>query len=272
MAGRVGLTPDQLAEHNGLPVDYRVNRGEVLALPDSVPRGSAPSGQSIEEIASTAIDRAPGTAPAEAGNDPAEPIRHIVEPGETAYSIARLYDVSVTSLASWNGLGRDLTVRVGQQLLVPVATGGRSAAALVSSPGVGSATPTPPSASRPLPEPVKVAELPDSPNLAHLGAERSQSARLLMPVQGEIIRGYAKGKNGNEGIDIAAAAGTSVKAADAGEVALISKSVDDTMILLVRHPDDLYTVYINITDVSLSKGQKVGRGQTIGKRLIIQAP
>ena len=40
-----------------------------------------------------------------------DPVRHRVEAGETAYSIARLYGVSVTALASWNGLGPDLAVR-----------------------------------------------------------------------------------------------------------------------------------------------------------------
>lgn len=269
MASRVGLTASELAEYNGLPVNHLVTQGQVLALPNSVarPGGGMSTGQSIEEIASSAIDRAPGTAPAEAGNDPAEPIRHIVEPGETAYSIARLYDVSVTSLASWNGLDRDLTVRVGQQLLIPVSTGGTRTAALapVEAPGQGSATPTPPSASKPLPAPVETAKTPDSPNMAATRTPAGASGKLLTPVEGEILRGYSKGSKGNEGIDIAAAAGTAVKAADAGEVALISKSVGDTTILLIRHPDNLYTVYSNITGVSLSKGQKVSRGQTVGK-------
>lgn len=268
MASRVGMTADELADYNGLPVDHRVAKGQVLALPDTVARPPAGStgGQSIEEIASSAIDRAPGTAPAAPGNDPAEPIRHIVEPGETAYSIARLYDVSVTSLASWNGLDRELTVRVGQQLLIPVSNAApRTAAAPVAAPGQGSVTPVPPSASKPLPKPVEVAKLPDSPNMAADRTPAGASGKLLTPVEGKIIRGYSKGSKGNEGIDIAAAAGTSVKAADTGEVALISKSVGNTTILLIRHPDNLYTVYSNITDVSLKKGQKVSRGQTVGK-------
>ena len=49
-----------------------------------------------------------------------DPVRHRVESGETAYSIARLYGVSVTALASWNGLGPDLAVRENQELLIPI--------------------------------------------------------------------------------------------------------------------------------------------------------
>ena len=85
-----------------------------------------------------------------------EPVRHKVERGETAYTIARLYDVSVRSLADWNGLGSDLSVREGQYLLIPVALpdsgDNRQAAAATTQPGAGSPTPEPPSASRPLPE------------------------------------------------------------------------------------------------------------------------
>ena len=268
MASRVGMDAGALAEYNGLPVGYRPMKGEVLALPNSVsrPDGTLSSGQTIEEIASSAIDAAPGTAPAQPGNDPAEPLRHVVEPGETAYSIARLYNVSVTALASWNGLDRDLSVRVGQQLLIPTIVESRSTApAPVSRPGAGSPTPTPPSASKPLPKPVVAATVPESPNLAADRTPSGGSSKLLMPVSGDILRGYSKGPKGNEGIDIAASTGTSVKAAADGEVALISKSVGDTTILLIRHPDNLYTVYSNINSVSLSKGQKVKRGQTVGK-------
>lgn len=272
LADRAGMNAGELAQYNGLNVDHHLNKGEVLALPNTVsrPDGSLSSGQSIEEIASSAIDRAPGTAPAQPGNDPAEPIRHIVEPGETAFSIARLYDVSVTALASWNGLDKNLSVRAGQQLLIPVGSQEAprlvaAAAPVVSAPGTGTSTPTPPSAKKPLPKPVAAAAVPDSPNLATNRTPAGASGKLLMPVNGDIIRGYSKGGKGNEGIDIAATAGTSVKAAETGEVALISKSVGDTTILLIRHPDNLYTVYSNITGVSLSKGQTVSRGQTVGK-------
>ena len=47
--------------------------------------------------------------------------------GETAYTIARLYNVSAKSLAEWNGLGPDLAVREGQYLLIPVVAGWRCA-------------------------------------------------------------------------------------------------------------------------------------------------
>ena len=47
---------------------------------------------------------------------------HRVENGETIYSIARLYNVSVTSLAKLNKLDAEFTIYIGQDIIVPIAT------------------------------------------------------------------------------------------------------------------------------------------------------
>ena len=46
--------------------------------------------------------------------------KHKVETGETIYSIARLYNVSVTSLAKLNKLDAEFTIYIGQNIIVPV--------------------------------------------------------------------------------------------------------------------------------------------------------
>jgi len=265
VAARVGMSTQALARHNGLAVSYLPRPGEVLALPTGVVTPADPDAlgtQSLEDIASTAIGRAgPQTGMVQSGP---EPIRHIVEQGETAYSIARLYSVSVTSLASWNGLDRDLTLRVGQRLLIPVVEDGSpDQTGAGSIPGAGSVTPIPPSSTEPLPDTVEQAVIPESPNLAETRTPPGASRKLLKPVNGSILRGYSSAPGGNEGLDIAAAAGSVVKAAEGGEVALISSSSNNSKIVLLRHPDNLYTVYSNVTGVSVKKGQTVRRGQKI---------
>jgi murein DD-endopeptidase MepM/ murein hydrolase activator NlpD len=60
-----------------------------------------------------------------------------------------------------------------------------------------------------------------------------------MPVQGKIIRRYDK--KSNQGIDIAAAAGTPVKAAEAGTVAVISSDTSGKGIVILRHAGGLLT-------------------------------
>lgn len=83
-----------------------------------------------------------------------------------------------------------------------------------------------------------------------------------MPVSGSIIRPYG---NGNEGIDIGAATGTPVNAAADGEVAAITQDTDQIPILVVRHPDGLLTVYANIRNIAVSRGDRVTRGQRLAE-------
>jgi len=271
IAGRVGMSADALARHNGLRSDYRPRGGEVLSLPKGIiiPTDEQPAvgTSNLEDIATTAIGRAGAGKQTGVVQQGPEPIRHIVENGETAYSIARLYNVSVTSLASWNGLDRDLSLRKGQRLLIPVVEDGTPAKAVVveeALPGAGSETPLPPTSKQALPETVEEAVIPESPNLAQDRTPPGASRKLLKPVGGKVLRGYSASAGGNEGLDIGASAGTSVKAAEDGEVALISATATSTIILL-RHPDNLYTVYSNVDGVSVKKGQTVRRGQTIAK-------
>lgn len=261
VAQRIGMETGKLARHNGLGIDQVLRAGEVLAIPGRITAGT---GIDIAEIAGNAINTAgaSNSGNASVNQTGIEPIRHKVERGESAYSIARLYDVSVTSLASWNGLGTDLAVRQGQQLLIPIVETPRGQAS-ASNPGAGTATPVPPSASKPMPKTAKAEPVPASPDLGKLKSSGA-SRKFLTPVVGKIISKYSGKSGGNEGIDIAASKGTAVKAAEDGEVALISKSVGSNTIVLIRHSDNIYTVYSNVAGVKLTKGQKVRRGQRIG--------
>ena len=89
------------------------------------------------------------------------------------------------------------------------------------------------------------------------------TGRLSMPVRGSIIAEYEKGRN--EGIDIAAPAGTAVTAAGAGTVAAITRDTDQVPILVLRHQGNLLTVYANIDDIAVEKGDSVSAGQTIAR-------
>lgn len=283
IATRVGLTAQELASYNALKPDDTLREGEVLALPRRVAAAPAPTapapgtstGLDVGAIATSALDRVDSATPAAsaapaAAPAGAEPVRHKVQRGETAYTIARLYNVSPKALAEWNGLGPDLAVREGQYLIIPTARPGAAApspVAVTTAPGAGSPTPEPPSASTPLPDEkvAPAAEKPkDTPPSPELGKTRTaaSAAAMTMPVQGSIVRAYAKGRN--DGIDIQAAAGTPVKAAAAGSVAAVTKDTDGTPILVIRHADGLLTVYAGIEGLKVAKGASVTRGQVIG--------
>jgi murein DD-endopeptidase MepM/ murein hydrolase activator NlpD len=292
LARRIGADAGELARYNGVQTGDPLRNGEILALPGRVaePLGGpiqSPSGVDIGSIADGAIRRAdsqtvtatalppatPGTAaaPAQVG---AEPVRHKVERGETAFSIARLYNVSIRSLADWNGLGPDFSVREGQFLLIPVALPGEttepfdeSDVVAVTPPGAGTPTPTPPSASKPLPDeettpkaaPVEKIAAPD------LGKTETKTtaARMSFPVKGDIIREYAKGRN--DGIDISATPGAPVVAADAGTVAAITEDTNGIPIIVVKHAGSLLTVYSNVEGLTVKKGDSVTRGQKLAE-------
>lgn len=266
LASRVGLPEAELARYNGLNAGATLRAGEVVALPRRVDAGSvdvtAVAGQALDRIGPNQPSNNPGTT----SQQGAEPLRHQVVSGETAYSIARLYGVSVRSLAEWNGLGGDLSVRQGQYLMIPPKSAETAAPNTNSAPGVGTPTPLPPSSSNPLPEGSNrtasqgPADTPASPNL---GAQRTSGAAMSMPADGRITGAYVKGKS--DGIDIAAAAGSPVKAAQGGTVAAITRDTDQVPILVIRHEGNLLTVYAGIDNISVAKGATVSRGQTIAQ-------
>ncbi|WP_299725223.1 peptidoglycan DD-metalloendopeptidase family protein [uncultured Tateyamaria sp.] len=282
VAARVGLPADELARYNGIAVDVPLRKDEVIALPRRVSEPTtgiigAPTGVDVTTLAGSAIDRAeptpasPSVSTAPLPPTGQEPVRHKVERGETAFTIARLYQVPVKSLAEWNGLDASFSVREGQFLLIPVArvaAPARDTAAPTTLPGAGSTTPTPPSATKPLPQDdttndTATAPKPTAP-VADVGETTATPAAVMrLPVQGSIIRPYAKGRN--EGIDIKAAPGAPVNAAAAGTVAAITKSADGIPIIVVRHPNNLLTVYANVDGVKVAKGDSVRQGQAIAQ-------
>ena len=290
IATRVGIDAETLARYNGINPDTELRRDEIIALPSRVAEGTGagPSGAlDVTSIATAAIDRAGPTTvttlpPAVTGAPLApvapsgtEPVRHQVLRGETVYSIARLYNVPVRNVAEWNGLGADLAVREGAYLLIPVI--GASPPAFDTSsvpPGAGSVAPEPPSAATPLPEETPpapaaaaaaaVAATPPAPDMGtQTPPPAASSAPFVTPVQGSIIRAYAPGRN--EGIDIGAAAGTEVRAAAAGTVAAVTTNTDGIQIVVIKHADNLLTVYTHLDNLSVTKDATVSQGQVIGR-------
>ncbi len=297
MAERVGIPEVVLARYNGLPTTYLIRQGDRLALPDDAQVAAVEQGWTPEVITGV-LDDLPDSpvvntvVPEPPGN---LPLRHRVEPGETLFSIAKLYGVSVTSLASWNGIAGDLIVNTGRSLIIPtnlntrvvaaeplqqtetdtepaieteaVQAAAAAAPATQSAPGEGTAVVAPPSATQPLPENPEVVEIPDGPDLGAGTTTTAVAEKMVTPVDGKVVRPFsaATGANKNDGIDYQTAAGAVVKAAASGEVALVSPSIGLGQIVLVRHRDNIITVYGRLSpDVRVKKGEQIRKGQIIG--------
>ncbi|WEF25716.1 LysM peptidoglycan-binding domain-containing protein [Paracoccus sp. S3-43] len=280
VAARLGVDAARLAQHNALPANAPLGAGQTLVLSQRVAAGGAAAGRSGGGVTdpfagqparsgTTPAATTPAAAAATPAPRPANPAQHVVASGETAWSIARKYDVSVQDLAAWNGLPSSMSLRVGQRLIVPVA--GRKApdpTAVTTAPGTGSPTPRPPSAAQPLPSETTAPAADPGPKApaTDLGATRtaaSAAGRFQMPVSGSIIRVYEKGRN--DGIDISATAGTAVKAAGRGTVAAVTKDTSGAPIVVVRHDGNLMTVYTGLDGLDVAKGDSVSAGQSIGK-------
>ena len=282
LAARIGLAAPQLASFNALTPDTALRAGEVLALPVRVAAGpvaasggTAPAGLDVSTIATTALDRVDSTAlpaataPFSTQTSGPVPVRYQVKRGETAFTIARQFNISAKALADWNGLSPDLAVREGQYLIIPTAEdAARLPASDATLPGEGSPLPEPPSASQPLPDEATptASDLADSlPASPALSTDRTatSAARFQMPVEGSITRGYKK--KVNDGIDIAAGAGAAIRAAADGMVAAVTKDPSGNPILVLKHAGGLLTVYTGIASIAVSQGAQVTRGQTIAK-------
>ena len=277
MAERLGQNPGELARYNGLAEGERLRNGEVLALPRTGSRGGQylESSDEIEEttlskdinvleLADNALKVAGGSANNQLDRTSSDaknlmdPIKHNVVRGETVFTISRLYNISVRSLADWNGLDSDYTLREGQILIIPLVD--KKAIKNTQKEIDESAVPAPPSSKKPQPRNVNTQEFSKSTDTK---ISVPENGKMAYPLEGLVIREYSK--NINDGIDFTAQAGTKVVAADTGLVATVTEDINQIAIVVLKHPGNILTVYANLTNIKVSTNQNVNRGDILGE-------
>jgi murein DD-endopeptidase MepM/ murein hydrolase activator NlpD len=123
------------------------------------------------------------------------------------------------------------------------------------------------SAAAPVVEPAKVDKTTTTSSVAP--AEEAKSAdpahpEFRWPARGRIIQGFASG--GNEGINIAVPEGTAVKAAEGGTVVYAGSELKGYgNLVLIKHPNGFVSAYAHNGEVSVKRGDRVTRGQSIAK-------
>ena len=269
IATRLGINKEKLALYNGLIPNYRPRAEEMIALPED--QFISSSGWSTE-ITSAAIESVP--AKDRKLSSANNPLRHRIKKGDTVYSLARKYKVSVNSIATWNGLGPDLEIKTGREIIIP------AAASSVSKTKKLSIT----SAEEPSEDKIKIEKT--VPRVKSVDASNSleqfedvkdnnvlPEAKVISvkpfiaPVDGKIVSFYSqdKGSQNNNGIDYSTEIGATVKAVSNGTVVLISDIVGgEGKIVLIRHNVELITIYGRLTNVLVVKGDQVIQGQKIG--------
>lgn len=200
---------------------------------------------------------------------------HIVVRGDTIYDISRTYGVGMRALVVLNGVRRPYTIYPGQRLYLPIpdpdgAAPPRALRAATRSTGSDRRVvraPVPPALER---RTHKARTL--QPSTASQRAQASLPARssglFLWPVRGQVISGFGpKGKGlHNDGINIAAPAGSAVKAADNGVVVYAGSELEGFgNLILIKHAGGYITAYGHNSRVLVKIGDTIRRGQAIAQ-------
>jgi murein DD-endopeptidase MepM/ murein hydrolase activator NlpD len=149
-----------------------------------------------------------------------------------------------------------------------------------ASAGVGAtALAPPPSSGGPTPiyQPPPPQQAPASPRPQQLAAPQQAAVvssspagagpHFIRPVSGETIAGFGSAGSGqtNDGINIAAPAGTPVHAADSGTVIYTGNELAAFgNLVLIRHAGGWVTAYGHLAKIDVAKGATVVQGQPIG--------
>ncbi|HXI85959.1 MAG TPA: M23 family metallopeptidase [Parvularculaceae bacterium] len=233
IARRTGVSPQAVIAENGLRAPYALTVGETLQIPN-------PEAKIANDV----------TRPAP------EPVRivaqqreatHIVQRGDTLYSISRSSGVPVATLAQANRLRAPYTLALGQRVLVP---GAPAAVAENRAPA-------------PTEDVGAIAR-----DVSYTTTVKDPSQMFDWPVRGSIIGKFGSGSGGrrNDGINIAAPIGTPVRAAADGEVVYRGSELEGYgNLLLIKHADGYVTAYAHNDVMLVNKGDIVHKGQVIAK-------
>lgn len=271
LAQQYATTPEALANKNNLDMSKPLQIGQKLYITQSAPRAATASA-------------VPSATPATPKNVPTTTRVQLTEitvgAGDTLYSLSRKYSVPVNDLAVMNNISAPFTLSVGQKLKVPN---------LASAPVRGATTVAPQSPARPTQSATPAAKTTQQGTTATIKtpaqtkpakqkissdptkklpaiAARS-SSKFSWPVRGKILSHYGAKSGGlfNDGINISAARGTAVKAAENGVVAYAGNEVKGMgNLVIIQHSGGWMTVYAHMDSMAVRRGARVSVGQKIG--------
>lgn len=247
--------------------------GSYTVLPGDTLFGiSGKTGASLSDIADANNLAAPYILKVGQRLDIPSGIYHTVNAGETGIAIARAYGAPWRDIVSLNRLEEPFVLQVGQRLRLPnkiadkqsggqlspeqraaafslniddVVTGGEPAVASANNAASGS----PVSLSTPVARPA------------------SFSGSFDWPIDGRLLSSFGSKGGGivNDGINIAAAKGSIVKAAGDGVVVYSGNEIDVFGgIILVDHGSGWVTAYGHLDGLNVKRGDKLTKGQVLG--------
>ncbi|MDB5237049.1 MAG: peptidase family protein [Parcubacteria group bacterium] len=198
---------------------------------------------------------------------PVSGIEHTVTSGETLNGIAAKYGADAADIASFNGLDATATVTPGQKLIIP---GGELSSGSSSTTKTTTTTKTTSTKGTTKTTATKTT-IKTGGSLADVKANpyRGGSGAALDGVFGNPVPGaiVTQGIHGWNGVDLGAPSGTPIYAAAAGTV-IVSKvggyNGGYGNYVVIDHSNGTQTLYSHFSSVSVSVGQSVAKGQSLG--------
>ncbi len=170
---------------------------------------------------------------------------HRVRSGETLFTISKNYNIKLAHLAKMNNLSEPYNIRSGQV--------------------------------------IQIGEDAKKPNYNTNGKQnnrrivtkkpsiiskiRRKLNKFSWPVDGQVVSRFGPKKGGlyNDGINIKAATGSSVKAAEDGVVAYVGNELRGYgNLIIIKHDGGWITAYAHLSKSQVKKGQNIAKGQKIG--------
>lgn len=180
---------------------------------------------------------------------PISGVKYAVVKGDTLAGIAKKYKADQNEIAQYNNLAQDAVLAAGDTIIIPN----------------GEAPPTAAQIAQTAQQKVisKIKKGGSEPFLGGSGPDLG--GYYGWPVAGGII---TQGLHGWNAVDIGAPSGTPIYAAAGGTV-IVARSGGWNggygSYVVISHPNGTQTLYAHMSRVSVSVGQAVGRGESIGK-------
>ncbi|HEX4365841.1 MAG TPA: M23 family metallopeptidase, partial [Rhodopila sp.] len=253
----VGVDDVALAQANGLNKPYHMHVGQILRVPGGYGDGSlARDAGPVDDVNMAYVPPGqPAVTPHSAISSSTLPPPSGVSggPGSAPPPPRQAYAPPPSSPPPRGG------------------SAGMSSTALAPPPQSGGPTPIyqPPPQQAPVPPKPQQAAPPQQQALVAPPAPPAAGAgpHFIRPVSGQTITGFGAGGSGqtNDGINIAAPAGTAVHAADSGTVIYTGNELAAFgNLVLIRHAGGWVTAYGHLAKIDVAKGSTVVQGQPIG--------
>jgi lipoprotein NlpD len=218
---------------------------------------------------------------------------HVVQKGDTLYSIAFLNGVDYRDVADWNKLDNPAAIKIGQQLQLHIPVAGTAPSRDVPKPVMASQVPD--AVTKSYPKAGKLAytdqALAQAERLQNVPASEAAAKPVVatavvptklpaakprpvddeaplewgMPTSGRLVAGFSESEN-RKGVDIVGQRGQAVVASAAGKVVYSGSGLRGYgKLIIIKHNKTYLSAYAHNDHILVKEGQNVGKGQKIAE-------